>query len=811
MPAPTDIPRKAAPALPFNDAASSISSNSMGSSTSNVGTPALMDAEELFEQARARGMTSVPIAGYGLAKVPKETFNFSENPNFRTRWGFMSWYMGVFCGIGAFWSGIGAMTMGDKRDEWGSTYTWIGVYSFLMAPCVLFFEYWRGQTRTEGPVPYRALGYAFVTIPMFLTMVTSIVALMLIGVIITNYLAWRYAETYEPAQKRKKEETVKDGWRSATAKWIHDLFYQGKAKKYFFGLLWFFINFFVLVERWKWWFDDVETKGTPMNPGWLGMAKAFGTVLDLNMSMILIPVCRTFIRFLYNISTSGHHWYSRILAWVFTWIPLDKALQWHKVMAAFIYASAWLHTWAHMQNYAVHYDTYESIWGSHIWVTGTLLLLIMHILYSSAFDSIRWGKFELFWYNHHLFIAFYFITLLHGKDYWNPNFWKYFLIPGSMYAIERAFRAWRSRQRYGIVSVTHMTTSQQGGRISAVFALEVQKQGAKFDYREGQYCFLQCPRISGFQWHPFTISSAPDQETVMFMIRNQGEGTWTSRLQEYLRAMGPAKANYYNIMHTDQDGNRVPQWKGPDGLPIIRVDGPYAAPTQHIGEYNVAVVCGAGIGVTPLRATLMSIIHHRFKYGVGKTFPMHAYFHWQVRWSDIPTFAFMCRTLKEAQEEWTDICANNPQIKNEKSFKVHVWISRYPKDPQAKYKPPVNQDNKDKHDFGVFGPAQEVFTKKKEEGNLRHRWDEWELMRAMSLNVKKGEPYVMPGGCIVLHQGRPDWENVFTDLRRTHCNEVIGVMFCGPRPVADALKVKCGEHSDLATGGTRFVLHKENF
>ena len=84
--------------------------------------------------------------------------------------------------------------------------------------------------------------------------------------------------------------------------------------------------------------------------------------------MILIPVCRTFIRFLYNISTSGHHWYSRILAWVFTWIPLDKALQWHKVMAAFIYASAWLHTWAHMQNYAVHYDTYESIWGSHIWV-----------------------------------------------------------------------------------------------------------------------------------------------------------------------------------------------------------------------------------------------------------------------------------------------------------------------------------------------------------------------------------------------------------------------------------------------------------
>merc|ERR1712216_285798 len=89
----------------------------------------------------------------------------------------------------------------------------------------------------------------------------------------------------------------------------------------------------------------------------------------------------------------------------------------------------------------------------------------------------------------------------------------------------------------------------------------------------------------------------------------------------------------------------VPQYIGPDGTQLIQVDGPYAAPTQHCSEYNVAVIVGAGIGVTPLRATMQSIIHHKWPKTTGPAHPDHGHFHWMLRWSDLATFAFMMRTI----------------------------------------------------------------------------------------------------------------------------------------------------------------------
>lgn len=31
-----------------------------------------------------------------------------------------------------------------------------------------------------------------------------------------------------------------------------------------------------------------------------------------------------------------------------------------------------------------------------------------------------------------------------------------------------------------------------------------------FKFKEGQYLYLNCPHVSANEWHPFTISSAPD-------------------------------------------------------------------------------------------------------------------------------------------------------------------------------------------------------------------------------------------------------------------------------------------------------------
>ena len=41
--------------------------------------------------------------------------------------------------------------------------------------------------------------------------------------------------------------------------------------------------------------------------------------------------------------------------------------------------------------------------------------------------------------------------------------------------------------------------------------------------------------ISGLQWHPSTIGSAPDQKTLTLHISNQSDGSWTDRLQQFSR------------------------------------------------------------------------------------------------------------------------------------------------------------------------------------------------------------------------------------------------------------------------------------
>lgn len=81
------------------------------------------------------------------------------------------------------------------------------------------------------------------------------------------------------------------------------------------------------------------------------------------------------------------------------------------------------------------------------------------------------------------------------------------------YAIERIYREIVTRKPVTVISVTFMSNQ--------VMSLVVKKTGPLASYMTGQYAYIACPAISGFQWHPFTISSAPSEDYVSFHIRVQ--------------------------------------------------------------------------------------------------------------------------------------------------------------------------------------------------------------------------------------------------------------------------------------------------
>lgn len=82
-----------------------------------------------------------------------------------------------------------------------------------------------------------------------------------------------------------------------------------------------------------------------------------------------------------------------------------------------------------------------------------------------------------------------------------------------------------------------------------VLAIHMTKP-AGFKYKSGMYLFLQCPKISSFEWHPFSITSAPDDPFLSVHIRTLGD--WTAEMKKiFSEALGGRErlqtVNDYNL------------------------------------------------------------------------------------------------------------------------------------------------------------------------------------------------------------------------------------------------------------------------
>ena len=81
-----------------------------------------------------------------------------------------------------------------------------------------------------------------------------------------------------------------------------------------------------------------------------------------------------------------------------------------------------------------------------------------------------------------------------------------------------------------------------------------------FQYSGGQYCFICIPALSVLEWHPFSLSSHPSQDSVFLHVRALGD--WTKSLHALaskviiivMRAgincmqRGPRSRAYLNLM-----------------------------------------------------------------------------------------------------------------------------------------------------------------------------------------------------------------------------------------------------------------------
>jgi NADPH oxidase 2 len=353
------------------------------------------------------------------------------------------------------------------------------------------------------------------------------------------------------------------------------------------------------------------------NPNYyVTLARIGGATLNLNCALILFPVCRHTLTWVRKI---------RFLRDI---IPFDSNIRFHKIISYTIFTMAVIHTIGHYLNYNTTGKPWTFGWTTLAGSTGHLLAFICLLIGTAAIDPVRRPNFNVFYLTHHLFIIFYALLLAHG-----PVFWQYFLLPGTIYTCERLYREFTARKlKTRVLSVTNHPSD----------VIEIKFYRKLFYYKAGQYLFLNCPYLSQWEWHPFTITSSPEEDFVSVHIRCVGD--WTKGIRALLAP--PTEGSQIEIGRS----------YGPDNKKaLLRLDGPYGAASEDIFDYRVVLLVGAGIGVTPFASVLKTVFLRlrKFREGLSAVNPMKSlqkvYFFWVLR--EFKSFEWFREMVLQLQAE----------------------------------------------------------------------------------------------------------------------------------------------------------------
>ncbi|ERE70902.1 dual oxidase 2-like protein [Cricetulus griseus] len=472
---------------------------------------------------------------------------------------------------------------------------------------------------------------------------------------------------------------------------------------------------------------------------YVGIILSRGTAASISFmfSYILLTMCRNLITFLRETFLNRY-------------IPFDAAVDFHRWIAMAAVVLAVLHSAGHAVNVYIFSVSPLSLMAcvfpnvfvndgskhppKYYWwffetvpgMTGVLLLLVLAIMYVFASHHFRRHSFRGFWLTHHLYVVLYALLIIHGSYalIQLPSFHIYFLVPAIIYGGDKLVSLSRKKVEIGVVKAELLP--------SGVTHLQFQRpQG--FEYKSGQWVRIACLALGTNEYHPFTLTSAPHEDTLSLHIR--AVGPWTTRLREiYSPPVGDTHAKY----------------------PKLYLDGPFGEGHQEWHKFEVSVLVGGGIGVTPFASILKDLV---FKSSLGsQMLCKKIYFIWVTR--------------TQRQFEWlADIIREVEENDHQDLVSVHIYITQ----------------------------LAEKFDLRTTMLYICERHFQKVLNRSLFTGLRS-----------VTHFGRPPFEPFFNSLQEVHPQvRKIGVFSCGPPGMTKNVEKSCQliNRQDRA----HFVHHYENF
>ena len=155
-------------------------------------------------------------------------------------------------------------------------------------------------------------------------------------------------------------------------------------------------------------------------------------------------------------------------------------------------------------------------------ITGVVLIVILTIIFIGSLAVVRRsGYFQVFYCTHLLYWAFWALMIIHA-----PMFYKVFIGVLVIWTIEFIYRVLNAVLGRG------RTLVSAGVILPSRVTNLIIKRPAGFNFSPGDWVFIKIPEVARFEWHPFTISSAPEVHDT-FTVHIRGVGEWTNRVYKY--------------------------------------------------------------------------------------------------------------------------------------------------------------------------------------------------------------------------------------------------------------------------------------
>eukprot|EP00835_Amoeboradix_gromovi_P005525 NODE_527_length_7199_cov_0.216197.p2 type:complete len:625 gc:universal NODE_527_length_7199_cov_0.216197:209-2083(+) len=365
----------------------------------------------------------------------------------------------------------------------------------------------------------------------------------------------------------------------------------------------------------------------------LGIARGSASIIKFNSSLILLTICRTILTKLR----------SSIFATV---IPFDNATAFHKFIGFVTVLFASIHVLAHNLNYLSisHKSVASSTTPLYLLTntvpgyTGIVLILIFFIAGTASFQKVRQLHFEIFYYSHWLWFLFFVISVPHGMtcfigkylnlqtkclpggEFWIWSFIGILAILTEKLILRLFYRAARPikilaviKRPSNVLEISMEIPNHFGGRDLA------------YKSTPGMYVFLNCPKVSMFQYHPFTLSSAPSEG--IFTVNIRCTGNWTVKF-----------AKECGVDFKSSEDKKVK-------LPDLYVDGPFGTSSNDVFNFEIALLCGSGIGITPFSSIIKELY---IRYKEERIHFKKVYLFWICR--EPASFSWFIEILREIQD-----------------------------------------------------------------------------------------------------------------------------------------------------------------